>query len=84
MKITDRLIKQGYLEDTKKGYVMKKNFTLTAELINELDKPIMILDGVTLDLTKGTYVQEKAYYTGSGELFKSLKMSEELASQEKC
>jgi len=46
------LIKHGYLKDTKKGYVIKKNFSLL-RVSGLLDKPLIIPDYSIVDLTGG-------------------------------
>jgi len=46
------LIKYGYLEDTKEGYVVKKNFSLL-EAGGFLDKPLIIPEYSIVDLTGG-------------------------------
>jgi len=71
MKLAE-LIKHGYLEDTKKGYVIKKNFSLNDLLARSVvDKPLIIPENAILDLTgDGSEPKEVSHY-GKGPLFVS-------------
>lgn len=74
MKLSE-LIKNGYLEDTKKEYVIKKNFRLL-DLSGTLDKPLIIPKNPEFDLSTPDYCYElqEFFYSGKGPLF----VSEEL------
>jgi hypothetical protein len=67
------LIKQGYLEDTKEGYIVRKNFSLNDLMVDDiLDKSLIIPEGAVVDLTGGYYdMLEEWTYHGQGPFIKS-------------
>jgi len=71
MKLSE-LIKEGYLEDTKKGYVIKKNFALNDLLASStLDKPLIIPKNHTVCLTGKIGAPVTVDHTGKDPLFVS-------------
>jgi len=66
------LIKQGCLEDTKEGYIVKKNFAL--QDLTDLDKTLIIPENAVVDLTgdcDGIDISYTYDYSGKGPLFAS-------------